>query len=68
MRVAIINVVVIDLDDCEPCPVAGPCDVLDELAERLRDEMRHGRPSAPVDLPGVMSALQAAFAECPQRN
>ncbi len=54
-----------------PCPCVQPCrgrSPLDESAERLRAEMRHGRDQRSTPFPGVTVRMVAAFCECPQRN
>jgi hypothetical protein len=69
MNIAIFHCQLISVE----CPCTKACRVrppLDDLAERLRDEMRCGRDAGhrPAKAPGVTADMAAAFRECPTRN
>lgn len=66
MSVMVLRIDVILIgSDTPPCRSRSP---LDELTERLRAEMRHGRDYRPTTCPGVAVGVVAALGECTERN
>lgn len=62
-----VQVVIIECSCAKACPLQSP---LDDLAERLRREMRYGRDASrpPVNLRGVTGNKSAVYEAVPTRN